>query len=195
MRSTLHAATRTTCPVTDPRKGLPVNKSDLVEVIADKLGKTKKETSELVEAVLDHITHTVSSGEKVSLSGFGVFEKQDRAARVGRNPRTGATVRIKATSVPKFRSGVEFKQVVAGKKRTAKKAAPAKKTTARKTAAKKTTARTTATKAPAKKAPAKKAPVKKTAVKKATVKKAPARKAPAKKATARKTTAKKTARR
>ncbi len=157
-----------------------MNKSDLVEVIADKLGKTKKETGELVEAVLDHITRTVASGEKVSLSGFGVFEKQDRAARVGRNPRTGATVRIKATSVPKFRSGVEFKQVVAGKKRSAKKAAPAKKATARKTAAKK--------------APARKAPAKKTTAR-TVAKKAPARKAPARKTTARKTAAKKSTRR
>jgi DNA-binding protein HU-beta len=149
-----------------------VNKSDLIDVIADRLGKTKKETSEVVEAVIDQITRSVASGEKVSLSGFGVFEKQSRAARVGRNPRTGATVKIKATSVPKFRAGVDFKLVVSGKKRPAKrtatkKAAPAaRKTTTKKAApaARKTTVKkaapaarktTTARKTTAKKAPAK----------------------------------------
>lgn len=183
-----------------------MNKSDLVELLSDQLGKTKKETADFVDAVLDTITARVAKGEKVSLSGFGVFEKQSRAARVGRNPRTGQTVRIKATSVPKFRPGVDLKQQVAGKKRPARKnAAPA------------TTARKTATKAPVKKAapaakkvaPAKKAapaarktaaPVRKTAVKAPVAKKTTTRtatKAPAarktttaaKKTTARKTTA------
>lgn len=159
-----------------------MNKSDLIDVLADRLGKTKKDTSEVVEAVIDQITRSVAAGEKVSLSGFGVFEKQSRAARVGRNPRTGATVKIKATSVPKFRAGVDFKLVVAGKKRatkrTATKAAPA----ARKTSVKKA--------APA----ARKTTVKKAApaARKTTVKKA----APAaRKTTAKKAPAKRTARR
>ncbi len=168
-----------------PERVTAVNKSDLIDVIADRLGKTKKEASEVVEAVIDQITRSVASGEKVSLSGFGVFEKQDRAARVGRNPRTGETVKIKATSVPKFRAGVDFKLVVAGKKRVAKTAA-AKKTAARKTAATKTTARKTTAK--------KAAPVRKTAAKKAVPgRTAAAKKAPAK-AVARKTTARPAAR-
>lgn len=165
-----------------------MNKSDLIDVIADQLGKTKKETSEVVEAVIDQITRSVASGEKVSLSGFGVFEKQSRAARVGRNPRTGATVKIKATSVPKFRAGVDFKLVVSGKKRPAKRTA-AKKTTAKKAApaARKTTAKKAAP--AARKTTTKKAAP---AARKTTTRKA----APAaRKTTAKKAPAKRTARR
>ncbi len=117
-----------------------VNKAELVDRLAARLDVTKKLAGEAVEAIVDEITKAVAKGDKVAISGFGVFEKGDRAARVGRNPQTGATVKIKATSVPKFRAGAEFKSAVAGKKKAAaKKAAPAAK------------------KAPAKKAPAKKA--------------------------------------
>jgi DNA-binding protein HU-beta len=176
-----------------------VNKSDLIDVVADRLGKTKKEASDVVETVLDEITRSVAAGKKVSISGFGVFEKQSRAARVGRNPRTGATVKIKATSVPKFRAGTDFKLVVSGKKKLAKPAA-AKKATAKKATTKKaTTKKAVAKKAPAKRATTKKAVAKKAPAKRATtkkaVKKAPARKPAARKTTARKTTAKKTSRR
>ena len=126
---------------------MSVNKAELIERLSARLEKSKKETGEIVEAVIDEVTKAVSKGEKVALTGFGVFEKSHRAARTGRNPLTGAVVKIKATSVPKFRPGAEFKAKVSG----AKKAAPAKKAPAKKAPAKK---------APAKKAPAKKAPAK-----------------------------------
>ena len=147
-----------------------MNKAELIDAVADRLEADKRAAANAVEAFLDTITRAVASGEKVAITGFGVFEKQVRKARTGRNPRTGAVVKIKATAVPKFRAGGTFKEVVSGAKKLAKaapigaKKAPARKTTATKTAAKKAPAKktTTARKAPAKKAPARKAPAKKT---------------------------------
>ena len=157
-----------------------MNKAQLIDRLSAQLG-SKKAATDAVEAVIDTVTRAVASGERVAITGFGVFEKVARPARTGRNPRTGAAVKIKKTSVPKFKAGQSFKDVVSGAKKLPKvaasaarsatgTAAPAKKT-ATKTTAKKTTAKkTTAKKTTAKKAPAKKAPARKTA------KKAPARK-------------------
>jgi DNA-binding protein HU-beta len=135
-----------------------VNKSELIEAIADEVGG-KAAATKAVDAVLNTIISAVASGERVGIIGFGTFEKRARNARTARNIRTGATIKVKATSVPGFRAGAGFKETVAsGGKKTAKKAATkpaAKKATkaAAKPAAKKTTAKKTA----AKKAPAKKA--------------------------------------
>ena len=73
-----------------------MNKSELVESIAEKLGDRRK-AGAAVEAVLDTIMRSLAAGEKVALSGFGVFEKVDRAARTARNPATGAPVSLAAT--------------------------------------------------------------------------------------------------
>jgi DNA-binding protein HU-beta len=161
-----------------------------------------KSTATLLDAILDEVYANVVKGEKVILTGFGAFERRDRAARIGRNPATGAKVRVKKTSVPAFRPGTEFKEIIAGRRKIAK-AAPVKKATA---AAKAPATKAPATKTAAKAAPAKKAtaskaaPVAKSAAKKvaakatpakaSTARKAPAKKAaaPAKAATARKTT-------
>jgi DNA-binding protein HU-beta len=168
-----------------------VNKADLIESLSGRLGDRKSATMAL-DAVLSEIQNAVTKGDKVSIAGFGVFEKRDRAARTARNPRTGEAVKVKKTSVPAFRPGQTFKELVAAGK-PAKKAAPAKATATKAIATKATKA--TATKAaPARKtaaaAPAKKvaaAPAK-TAVKKAApAKTAPAKSAPAKKAAARTT--------
>lgn len=129
-----------------------MNKAELIEKVAIRLEDSKKAAGEAVEVIIDEITKAVAKGEKVAITGFGVFEKVDRAARTGRNPLTGAVVKIKATSVPKFRPGADFKGMVSGKKRVSAKKAPAKKAPAKKTVAKK---------APAKKAAAKKAPARK----------------------------------
>ena len=103
---------------------MSVNKAELIERLSARLETSKKDAAEIVEAVIDEITKAVAKGEKVALTGFGVFEKSHRAPRTGRNPITGAVVKIKATSVPKFRPGSEFKSLVSGaKKTTAKKAA------------------------------------------------------------------------
>ena len=160
-----------------------MNKADLIDAVSAQLDTSKKDVSDVVETILHEVKRAISRGEKVAISGFGVFERQSRAARTGRNPRTGEAVKIKATKLPKFRPGAEFKAIVAGAKAGA---APAKKAPARKAAAKK---------APAKKAAAKKAPAKRTVAKKAPAKKAPAKRTVAKKAPAKKAPAKRTARR
>ena len=90
-----------------------MNKSELVESIAEKLGD-RRTAGAAVEAVLDTIMRSLVAGEKVALSGFGVFEKVDRAARTARNPATGAPVSLSATAVPRFRAGQVFKAVVSG---------------------------------------------------------------------------------
>ena len=154
-----------------------MNKAQLIDRLSGQLG-SKKAATDAVEAVVDTITRAVASGEKVAITGFGAFERVARPARTGRNPRTGEAVKIKKTTVPKFKPGQGFKDVVSGAKKLPKAAVAvaksatgtttAKKTTAKKTAAKKTTATKTAAKKTAAKAPAKKAPAKKAAAKKTT---------------------------
>ncbi|MGI5136707.1 HU family DNA-binding protein [Streptomyces sp. CA-106110] len=183
-----------------------MNKAQLVEAIADKMGG-RQQAAEAVDAVLDAIVRAVVGGDRVSVTGFGSFEKVERPARYARNPQTGERVRVRKTSVPRFRAGQGFKDLVSGTKKlprggeVAVKKAPkgslqaggaaatVKKAAAKKAAAKKA--------APTKKAVAKKAPAKKTtaAAKKTAAKKTTAKKtsAAAKKTTAKKTTAKKAA--
>jgi DNA-binding protein HU-beta len=164
-----------------------VNRAELIDAIRDRLGVEKRTAENAVDAVLDTIQRAVAAGEKVAITGFGVFERVERAARTGRNPRTGETVKVKKTSVPKFRPGTQFKGVVSGAVKLGKVADAATKAAAKSTA---TTARSTARTAaagPAKAAKAargaakkaQKAPARKTGT---AAKKAPARKAPAKKA-------------
>ncbi|HEX8082325.1 MAG TPA: HU family DNA-binding protein [Jatrophihabitans sp.] len=116
-----------------------VNKAQFIEALATRLGSDKKAAGNALDAVLDEIYSVVVKGEKLALTGFGSFEKRDRGARVARNPATGASVRVKKTSVPAFRAGAEFKAVVSGAKKLpkpAKKAAAAVKATpARRSAA------------------------------------------------------------
>ena len=112
-----------------------MNKAELVDGVAARLGHSKKDVTAVVEHFLEDIKRAVAKGEKVAISGFGVFERTERKARTGRNPQTGEAVKIKATKAPKFRAGAEFKGVVNG---TKKAAAPAKKAPAKKAAAKKT---------------------------------------------------------
>jgi DNA-binding protein HU-beta len=88
-----------------------MNKRDLIDAISDRLGD-KKSATEAVNAVLDTIQSAVASGDKVAITGFGVFEKSDRPARTARNPATGETIQVPASSVPKFRAGADFKTLV-----------------------------------------------------------------------------------
>ena len=161
------------------------NKAQFVELLAERLDGDKKKAQAALDAVIDTVYHAVSKGERVVLTGFGVFEKRERAARTARNPATGATVKVKKTSVPAFKAGAEFKAITSGAKKLAK--SPAKRAVA---VAKKAVAKATPTRTPAKKAPAKKTAAKKAPAKTA-AKKAPAKKSAAKKTTARKTAAKK----
>jgi DNA-binding protein HU-beta len=108
-----------------------VNKAELIEALSGRLGDRKSATAAL-DAVLAEIQNAVTKGDKVSITGFGVFEKRVRAARTARNPRTGESVKVKKTSVPAFRPGASFKELVAAGKvpKVAKAAAPAKKAAA-----------------------------------------------------------------
>jgi len=167
-----------------------MNKTELIEVLSTRLGDRKSATAAL-DAFVTEVQNAVTKGDKVSITGFGVFEKRDRAARTARNPRTGETVKVKKTSAPAFRPGTGFKELVASGK--VAKVAPAQKTMAAKAVtAKATPAKAAATRtAPAKaaaKTTAKTAPAKAaktTAARPAATRpatKAVAKKAPAKKA-------------
>ena len=153
-----------------------MNKAQLIDRLSTQLG-SKKAANDAVEAVIDTVTRAVASGERVAITGFGVFEKVARPARTGRNPRTGAAVKIKKTSVPKFKAGQSFKDVVSGAKKLPKVATSAARSAsgtaapAKKTATKSTAKRTTAKKTAAKKAPAKNAPARKSTAKKTTARK------------------------
>lgn len=125
-----------------------MNKAQLVEAIADKLGG-RQQASDAVDAVLDAIVRAVVAGDRVSVTGFGSFEKISRPARYARNPQTGERVRVKKTSVPRFRAGQGFKDLVSGAKKLPKNDIAVKKApkgsltgpAAKKAAAKKTAVR------------------------------------------------------
>ena len=93
-----------------------MNKRDLIDAISGRLGD-KKSATEAVNAVLDTIQDAVAKGDKVAITGFGVFEKSERQARTARNPATGATIEVPKSSVPKFRPGADFKALVNGDKK------------------------------------------------------------------------------
>lgn len=178
-----------------------MNKSELIDALAARLDGDKKGANAAIDAFVDVVFRAVAKGEKVSIAGFGVFEKRPRAARIARNPATGEPVKLKKTSVPAFRPGTSFKSVVSGQVKLGAAPKPAKaaaKAPAKKAAgaAKATPARKAAAKRSAAKAPAKKTTAKSTGTRKAAAK-APAKrsaaKAPASKTAARSTAAKKTA--
>ncbi|HKS44045.1 MAG TPA: HU family DNA-binding protein [Amycolatopsis sp.] len=183
------------------------NKAQLIEALSERLGD-KKVASEAVDGLVDIIIRTVNKGEKVNITGFGVFEKRARAARTARNPRTGETVKVKKTNVPAFRAGTTFKDVISGAKKLPKATAvkrastastratgttASRATTSRATATRPTATRSTTTRArttaAATKTAAPKTPAKTTAAKKPAATKAAAPKATAAKTAATKTTA------
>ena len=195
------------------------NKAQFVEMLAERLDGDRKRAAAALDAMIDSVYATIARGEKVAISGFGVFERRERAARTARNPATGQTVRVAASRVPAFRPGAEFKAIASGareftQERTAraqaavtkaagrmrdaaeavrdapgKAAAAVTKSGGTRPAGKKAAAKAPAKKSATKSAPAKKATKKSTA--KAATKKAPAKKAPAKKSAAKKSPAKK----
>ena len=161
-----------------------MNKTELIEALSTRLGDRKSAATAL-EAFVTEVQNAVTKGDKVAITGFGVFEKRERAARTARNPRTGEAVKVKKTSAPAFRPGTGFKELVAAGK--VAKVAPAQKTAAKSVTAKATPARTAAKTTVGKAAPAKTAAkaTKTTAARPATTRPATkpvAKKAPAKKA-------------
>jgi DNA-binding protein HU-beta len=97
-----------------------MNKRDLIDALSSRLGD-KKSATEALNAVLETIQTAVASGDKVAITGFGVFEKSERPARTARNPATGAPIEVAASSVPKFRAGADFKALVNGEKQAPEK--------------------------------------------------------------------------
>lgn len=89
-----------------------MNKTELVALVAEKSGLTKKDAEAAVTAVLDSVVEAVTNGEKVQIVGFGTFEQRQRNARTGCDPRTGNTIEIPASKVPAFKAGKAFKDAV-----------------------------------------------------------------------------------
>ena len=90
-----------------------MNKTELIAAVAEKAGLTKKDAERVVNATVDAITESLVKGDKVQLSGFGIFEAKTRDARVGRNPRTKQTIQIPATRLPVFKASKTLKDSVA----------------------------------------------------------------------------------
>jgi DNA-binding protein HU-beta len=90
-----------------------MNKAELIDLVAEKATVSKKDADAIVSATVQAIMEAVAGGDKVSLVGFGSFEPRERKAREGRNPQTGQTLKIPATTVPAFSAGKGFKQLVA----------------------------------------------------------------------------------
>ncbi len=89
-----------------------MTKAELVERVADGSSLTRKEAEVVVQAVLDSIVQSLKSGSKVELRGFGSFRLRNRAARIGRNPKTGAKVHVPAKRVPYFKPGKDLKELI-----------------------------------------------------------------------------------
>lgn len=89
-----------------------MNKTDLVAAVATKAELSKKDAEAAVKAVLDAVTEALAEGDKVALVGFGTFEVKTRAARTGKNPRTGEVIEIAESKVPSFKAGAALKNAV-----------------------------------------------------------------------------------
>lgn len=133
-----------------------MNRKELVDAIQKHTLVSRTDVDKVLGSLIQHTQVAVKKGDRVSLVGFGTFERQDRKARTARNPRSGAPVKVKATKVPRFRAGQGFKDVVAGKA-TAPKLTPVKATAKAASTAKATVSRATASKASSAKASTSKA--------------------------------------
>jgi len=93
-----------------------MNRKELVDALAAKTDSTKADAERAIAGLIDVVTDTLKKGDSVTLVGFGTFEVRKRAARTGRNPKTGETLKIKAAKVPAFKAGATLKAVVNGTK-------------------------------------------------------------------------------
>ena len=89
-----------------------MNKTELVAAISEKTELTKKDSEKALKALIDVVAEELKKGEKVQLVGFGTFEVSERAARTGKNPQTGAEIKISACKAPKFKAGKALKDAV-----------------------------------------------------------------------------------
>ena len=140
-----------------------MNRKELVDAIQKHTLVSRTDVDKVLGSLIQHTQVAVKKGDRVSLVGFGTFERQDRKARTARNPRSGAPVKVKATKIPRFRAGQGFKDVVAGKatapkltpvKSTAKAASSSKASTARASVSRASTAKASTAKASPSKAAA-----------------------------------------
>ncbi len=90
-----------------------MNKTELIAAVAAKAGLTKKDAERVINATIETITESMTKGDKVSVSGFGIFEVKNREARTGRNPRTKETIQIPATRLPAFKASKTLKDIIA----------------------------------------------------------------------------------
>ncbi|MFH1820079.1 HU family DNA-binding protein [Thiobacillus sp.] len=98
-----------------------MNKSELIDIAATESDISKAAAGRALDAILDAVVKAVAKGDSVTLVGFGTFKSSKRAARTGRNPQTGAEIKIAASTVPRFTAGAGFKTAVVGKKSAKKK--------------------------------------------------------------------------
>ena len=91
-----------------------MNKAELVAAIADRTGLSKRDAEAALKAFTDVVAEELKKGEKIQLVGFGTFEVSERAERVGRNPQTGAEMKIPASKAPKFKAGKALKDMING---------------------------------------------------------------------------------
>ena len=157
-----------------------MNKAQFIAALAPHFNGSKKEAAHAVDIVFDTIVRNMSAGNDVMINDFGKFKKVDRKARMGRNPFTGETIKIKASKKARFLPAKALKEIIAGDRKLGPAPKPEVKPVAKPVA-----------KPAAKKAVAKKAPAKKKAVAKKVAKKAPAKKKPAAKKVVKKAAKKK----
>jgi DNA-binding protein HU-beta len=148
-----------------------LNRKELVDAIQKHTLVARTDVDKVLGSLIQHTQVAVKKGDRVSLVGFGTFERQDRKARTARNPRSGDPVKVKATKVPRFRAGQGFKDVVAGKA-TAPKLTPVKSTAKATTARAASTAKATVSRATAPKASTARASTAKASTAKASASKA-----------------------
>ncbi len=89
-----------------------MTKTELVAAAAKKSGLTQKDTDKALSALMEAVSEALANGDKVQLTGFGTFEVREKAAREGRNPRTGETISVPASKAPAFKAGASLKKVV-----------------------------------------------------------------------------------
>jgi len=167
-----------------------VNKAELIEALSKHFDGSKADAAKALNAVVQTITYQAAVGEKVSITGFGVFEKVSRGERMVRNPRTGERTLAGPTAVPRFRAGTELKAYVSGAKQVPGTLDPSSTAAAQPPAAKVARVKKAVSPATAKKPEGKKSEVKKSDAKKSDAKKSDAKKSDAKKSDAKKASAK-----
>jgi DNA-binding protein HU-beta len=150
-----------------------LNRKELVDAIQKHTLVARSDVDKVLGSLIQHTQVAVKKGDRVSLVGFGTFERQDRKARTARNPRSGAPVKVKATKVPRFRAGQGFKDVVSGRA-TAPKLTPVK-ATAKASTAKAGASRSSASRASTSRAGATRAAASRNSAPKSTVKAASSR--------------------